>query len=254
MAIDVSILKMTNEAALVESTSRVDDPVVTRGKLSFARRIVRHLAASLYFLRIERITLSTLDSRINQVKHPRHRGRYRPSTYAIALKTILRPNSLLHFLARVLPGGFSIRPFLHRLRGVAVGDDVWIGDDVYIDEEHPEAVEIREGASIATRCTLIAHTKGVGKIIIGERAAVGAGCIIVCACGQTLTIGEGAAVSAGSTVSSDIPAFALCGPPRIQIFGKVGTPFHTATTIEEFRRGVWKATIEEFRREKTSQA
>jgi 3-hydroxyacyl-[acyl-carrier-protein] dehydratase len=40
MIIDVNILKMTDEAALIEGVSRVEDTVVTRGKLSFARKIV----------------------------------------------------------------------------------------------------------------------------------------------------------------------------------------------------------------------
>ncbi len=40
MTIDVSILKMTDEAALIEGVARVQDAVVTRGRLSFARRIV----------------------------------------------------------------------------------------------------------------------------------------------------------------------------------------------------------------------
>jgi len=172
------------------------------------------------------------------MKTSRLRARYRPSTYVATLKTVLRLNSLLHFLARVLPGGFSVRPFLHRLRGVTIEDDVWIGDDVYIDEDHPEAIEIREGAAVATRCTLIAHTKGIGKIIIEKRAAIGAGCIIVCASGQSLTIGEGAVVSAGSAVSNDIPPYTLCGPPRIQTFGKIDIPFRSAATLEQFRRGV----------------
>jgi 3-hydroxyacyl-[acyl-carrier-protein] dehydratase len=40
MVMDISILKMTNDAALVEGTARVDDTVVTRGKLSFARMTI----------------------------------------------------------------------------------------------------------------------------------------------------------------------------------------------------------------------
>ena len=38
--IEVSVLKMTEEAALVEGVARVGDTVVTRGKLSFARKVV----------------------------------------------------------------------------------------------------------------------------------------------------------------------------------------------------------------------
>lgn len=40
MVMEVNIIKMTEEAALVEGVARVDDVLVTRGKLSFARKIV----------------------------------------------------------------------------------------------------------------------------------------------------------------------------------------------------------------------
>jgi 3-hydroxyacyl-[acyl-carrier-protein] dehydratase len=40
MTIEVKIVKMTEEAALIEGIARVDDEVVTRGKLSFARKVV----------------------------------------------------------------------------------------------------------------------------------------------------------------------------------------------------------------------
>ena len=40
IVIEVNIVKMTGEAALVEGVARVDDAVVTRGKLSFARKVV----------------------------------------------------------------------------------------------------------------------------------------------------------------------------------------------------------------------
>lgn len=37
LIMEIKILKMTDEAALIEGTATVDDSVVTRGKLSFAR-------------------------------------------------------------------------------------------------------------------------------------------------------------------------------------------------------------------------
>ncbi len=40
MMIEVNVVKMTQEAALVEGVVRVNDAVVTRGKLSFARKAV----------------------------------------------------------------------------------------------------------------------------------------------------------------------------------------------------------------------
>jgi serine acetyltransferase len=156
--------------------------------------------------------------------------------YVAWLRELL--NVILHLMARVLPGGADLRPFLHRLRGVKIHGEVWIGEDVYLNQDYPETLEIHDGAMIATRCTVISHAKGPGRIIIGKQAAIGAGCVIVCACGQTLTIGEGAVISAGSTVSHDIPPYTLCGAPRIQAFGKVTVPFTVATTFEEFRRGL----------------
>ena len=164
------------------------------------------------------------------------RRRYRPSTYMSLL--VMGLNGILHLMARVLPGGRNLRPFLHRLRGVKILENVFIGDDVYLDEDCPESVEIHEGVVIGPRCTIIGHTRGTGKIVIERRAAIGAGCLIVCASGQTLTIGEGAVISAGSTVSHDIPPYTLCGMPRIKAFGTVTVPFTLGMTYEEFRRGV----------------
>jgi 3-hydroxyacyl-[acyl-carrier-protein] dehydratase len=40
ITMEVNILRMTEEAALVEGVARVEDTVVTRGKLSFARKVV----------------------------------------------------------------------------------------------------------------------------------------------------------------------------------------------------------------------
>ena len=40
MILDVSIMKMTGEAALVEGTATVDGTVVTRGRLSFAKKVI----------------------------------------------------------------------------------------------------------------------------------------------------------------------------------------------------------------------
>jgi len=134
---------------------------------------------------------------------------YRPGKYLGLVKQILRLSRILHLMARVLPGAYGLRPFLHRLRGVKIGDKVWIGDDVYLDEDYPEALEIHEGAAIATLCTIIAHTKGCGKIVIGKQAAIGGGCVIVCSSGQTLRIGEGAVISVGTPVTHDIPPYIL---------------------------------------------
>ncbi len=161
------------------------------------------------------------------------RLRYRLSTYINLLPSF---QGTLHLMARFLPA--VLRPTLHRLRGVKIYGPIFIGDDVYLDPYFPEAVEIHAGAAIATRCTIIAHTKGPGRIIIEKEATIGAGCLIVCTSGQTLTIGEGAVVSAGSTVSHSIPPYTICGAPRLRAFGRLTAPFRAAGTYKEFRRSM----------------
>jgi serine acetyltransferase len=164
------------------------------------------------------------------------RQRYRPSFYFSLLRYWFI--GTLHLMARFLPGGRNLRPYLHRLRGVKIGSNVFIGDDVYLEEDYPECVEIHDGVVIAPRCTIIAQTRGPGKVVIEKNVAFGANCLVVCASGKTLTIGEGAVISAGSTVSHDIPAHTLCGPPRLKTFATVSVPFTLGTTYEEFRRGL----------------
>ena len=164
------------------------------------------------------------------------RLRYQPSFYFSLLRMWFI--GTLHLMARFLPGGRNLRPFLHRVRGVKIGKNVFIGDDVYLEEDFPECVEIHDGVVIAPRCTIIAQTRGPGKIVIEKNVAFGANCLVVCALGKTLTIGEGAVISAGSTVSHDIPAHTLCGPPRLKAFAHVTVPFTLNTTYEEFRRGL----------------
>lgn len=147
-------------------------------------------------------------------------------------------NRVLHLLARFLPGATSLRPFLHRLRGVKVAGKVFIGDEVYLDNEHPEAIELQEGALIGLRSTIVAHTRGSGKVVIGKNVVIGAGTTIVCSGGKTLEIGEGAVVCAGSVVGNSIPPFTFCGSARARAMATVTVPFTLDTSLDEFLRGL----------------
>jgi serine acetyltransferase len=147
-------------------------------------------------------------------------------------------NRVLHLLARFLPGATSLRPLLHRLRGVKVAKGVFIGEDVYLDNEYPEAIELREGALIGLRSTIVAHTRGAGRVIIGKNAVLGAGTLITCSGGQRLEIGEGAVIGAGSVVANSIPPFTLCGSPRVKALATITVPFTLETSYQDFVRGL----------------
>lgn len=147
-------------------------------------------------------------------------------------------NRLLHLFARFLPGSHRLRPFLHRLRGVKVARGVFIGDDVYLDNEHPDAIELQEGALIGLRSTIVAHTRGPGRVVIGRNAVIGVGTLIVCGDGKTIEIGEGAVIAAGSVVANSVPPFTLCGALRARVLANVTVPLTLETDYEDFLRGL----------------
>jgi acetyltransferase-like isoleucine patch superfamily enzyme len=137
-----------------------------------------------------------------------------------------------------LPGATSLRPFLHSLRGVRIYGTVFIGDDVYLDNEYPECIEIHDGVQIALRTTIIAHTRGPSKIILGRNVFVGANSVIAASPGKTLTIGEGAVLGIASTVTSDIAPFTFCTAEKAKAVARVTTPFTSDTSYEQFIRGL----------------
>jgi len=155
-------------------------------------------------------------------------------------KSLIRriTNRVFHLMARFVPGATSLRPFLHRLRGVKIYGNIFIGDDVYIENEHPECVEIHDQSQIVLRSIIMAHFRGTGKVIICKKVWVGAGCIIAASVGQTLTIGEGAVIGAGSVVTKDVPPFTFVGGVPAKPIATVTVPMTLETDFEEFKKGL----------------
>jgi acetyltransferase-like isoleucine patch superfamily enzyme len=147
-------------------------------------------------------------------------------------------NRALGMLARFAPGATSLRPMLHRLRGVRITGRVFIGDDVYMENEFPDCIEIGEGVQICLRSVLIAHTRGSGRIVLEKNVFVGANCVIIASPGATLTIGEGAVITTSTVVASDVPAHTLLGNERAKPLAKVTVPFTMETSYERFLAGL----------------
>ncbi len=147
-------------------------------------------------------------------------------------------NRVLHIVARFSPGCTSFRPFLHKLRGVKIDGKVFIGDDVYIENEHPECVEIGDEAQIVLRSIVMAHFRGAGRVIIGPKVWVGAGCIVAAGAGQTLSVGEGAVLAAGSVVTKDVAPFTFVGGVPAKPIMKVTVPMTLTTSLEDFKSGL----------------
>jgi acetyltransferase-like isoleucine patch superfamily enzyme len=151
-------------------------------------------------------------------------------------KSVVRQafNRFLHLLCRFGPGGTTLRPLFHRMRGVKIGKNVWIGDDVYLDNEFPECVELEDGAMIELRATILAHTHGAGRVIIGKNAFIGAGAVIVTSGHRTLVIGEGAVIMASSLVTGSIAPYTLYGSDASKPLARITKPFTANTSYEEF--------------------
>jgi len=147
-------------------------------------------------------------------------------------------NRALHLLARVSPGCTSVRPWLHRLRGVKIGRDVFIGDDVYLENEHPSAVEIQDGVHISLRAVILAHTRGAGRLVIEKDAFIGPNAVIATSSNRILRIGEGAVIGAGVVIGKDVPAKAFVPSPVATPAAIAMMPLTRAETMEAFLLGL----------------
>lgn len=155
-------------------------------------------------------------------------------------KSILRraTNRVLHLLARSCPGSTTLRPRLHRWRGVKVGRGVFIGDGVYLDNEWPEHIEIEDNVQISIRAIVIAHTRGHGQVIIEKEAFVGPNCVLVCGAGRVLRIGTGAVIGAGSVITKSVPPHLYVAPPPVEVLARVRVPLPAAENMGAFWAGL----------------
>lgn len=148
---------------------------------------------------------------------------------------------LLSKLAYIMPGGYTVRPWIHRLRGASIGKNVWISQLVYIDELHPEAVTIGDNSSIGLRTSIFTHfywgsrkKDQYGRVVIEKNVFIGPHCLIL----PNVRIGEGAVIKGGTTVTKDVPPFTFLGFPAPVPLGKVTVPLTPEHSYEEFLRGL----------------
>jgi hypothetical protein len=147
-------------------------------------------------------------------------------------------NRVLNLVVRLAPGSTTLRPLLHRARGVKIGRGVFIGDDVFIDGEYPEMIEIHDRAAISMRAMIIAHTKGPGRVVIEKEAFIGPQAIILCNGGKVLRIGEGAVISAGCVVARSVPPRMVLFPASTKVVGEATISLAASKTLEEFWSGL----------------
>jgi acetyltransferase-like isoleucine patch superfamily enzyme len=144
-------------------------------------------------------------------------------------------------LALYLPGGRRVRPFLHRIRGVKVGRNVWISQHVYIDELHPETVFIGHNTSIGLRTSIINHfywgprrKDNHSKVIIEDDVFIGPHCVIL----PNVRIGAGSIIQAGTVVHRNVPPRTFWGPQPAGPLARATVPLTPDHEFEAFVAGL----------------
>ncbi len=145
-------------------------------------------------------------------------------------------------LARVAPGGYSLRPLLHRWRGVQLGERVWISQQVYLDELYPEAIMIGANSTIGMRTSVITHlhwgarrsSGGYKRVVIEANVFVGPHCVIL----PGVHVGEGAVIKAGSVLSRNVPARVFWGGAEGRPLAAITVPLTPDQSYEEFINGL----------------
>ena len=147
-------------------------------------------------------------------------------------------NRILHLIARFAPGATTLRPYIHKRRGIKIYGNVFIGEEVYLENEYPENIHIFGGVGIALRTTIIAHFRGPGQIVIEKNVWIGACCTITANKGQVLRIGEGAVLAANSVVTKDVAPYTFVAGVPAKPIAKVTVPITLEYKYDEFKKGL----------------
>lgn len=116
------------------------------------------------------------------------------------------------WLSNVLPLRGHHRYKLVKLGGVNIKGRCWIYKNVYFDSVAPELITIEKGVTITQGTTILTHYLDPsqpgrhyrrGEVHIEEDAFVGCN-VTIC---NSVTIGKGSIVGAGSVVTKDIPPY-----------------------------------------------
>jgi acyl-CoA synthetase (AMP-forming)/AMP-acid ligase II/acetyltransferase-like isoleucine patch superfamily enzyme/acyl carrier protein len=150
-------------------------------------------------------------------------------------------NRIMQLLALYAPGYKTTRVWLHRMRGVSIGNNVSIGLSAILETAYPKLISIGNNVSIGMRTLIIAHLRDSTSqaraiqqhtVSIEDDVYIGPGVIVL----PNVTIGRGAVVSAGSVVSRSVPAHTLVRGNPATAVAHCGVSLGGGVSYEEFVR------------------
>jgi serine acetyltransferase len=153
-------------------------------------------------------------------------------------------NRALQLAALYCPGGDTIRPMLHRRRGVKIGHRTWVGFDTLIEPSYPHQVEIGDRVAIGIRVLILAHFVHRGRnrqsatgelddrvsVRIEDDVFIGPGAIIM----PNVTVGHGAVVASGSVVTRSVAPLTMVQGNPARPIARCGVPLGLDTPVKEF--------------------
>lgn len=113
-------------------------------------------------------------------------------------------------------------------QGLELGKGVFISRTAYIDPGHPWLITIKDGATISGGVIILAHDASMQRIaprtliapvVIGTRAFIGAGAIVL----PGSKIGDYSIVGAGAVVAADVPARSIVAGNPARVIGDIET-------------------------------
>jgi acetyltransferase-like isoleucine patch superfamily enzyme len=143
-------------------------------------------------------------------------------------------NRLLQAVALYIPGGTTTRVWLHRMRGVQIGEGTFISTAAILETEHPELVTIGERTSIGIRAVVVAHFWDQLGVEIGDDVFIGPGVIVM----PGVKIGDGAVVAAGSVVAKSVPELTMVRGNPAEPIARCGIHLGVDTPYKKFVRSL----------------
>jgi len=148
-------------------------------------------------------------------------------------------NFVLDLLVGILPGGRSLRPYVHKLRGVKIAGRAFISRRVTLETKCPEKISIGDNVFIGIGVTVLAHhdtSEDLSNVNvrIGNNVYIGPHCVIL----PGAEIGDNSVVAAGSVVSGVVGKNRLVrGNPAVTV-ADVTVPLGTDGDMVAFMRGL----------------
>lgn len=137
---------------------------------------------------------------------------------------------ILLSIAMYYPLPPSGRIWIHRRRGVKIGNNTMIGLNVYLDLVFPNFISIGNNVSFAGfNCVLCHSTPYVqfgpmlesfaAPVVIEDDAWITTGVTIL----PGVTVGKGSLLAAGAVVTKDVPPYTIVGGVPAKIIGEAGS-------------------------------